>query len=123
MRESAVLFLMLLISAFCMQAQEGVPGADVWIPVNTYPPTIEGCLHLYGFYYYVIGKDGTVYNLTRGTTGLSHFDGHEVELTGKPTLIVLDTTVKQAASTVQELPALEVKTVKELSKTCSSAPR
>jgi hypothetical protein len=46
-----------------------------------------------------------------------------VELTGIPTLITLDTTVIHAASTVQELPALEVKRVKELSESCSLPDR
>ena len=68
----------------------------------------------WGFYYYVIGEDGSVYNLARCTTGLRRYVGHEVELTGKPTLITLNTTVVHAASTVKELPALEVESVKEL---------
>jgi hypothetical protein len=122
-RNTVILLLILVISAFRLQAQEGNPGADVWVPADTYPPTINGCLERYGFYYKVIGKDGMVYNLTHDTAVPSHFVEHEVEITGKPTVISLDTTMIHAASTVQELPALEVKTVKELSKTCSSAPR
>jgi len=42
---------------------------------------------------------------------------HEVEITGKPTVKSLSTTMKEAASTVEELPALDVKSVKELSRT------
>jgi hypothetical protein len=37
----------------------------------------------------------------------------------KPTVISLDATEVHAASTVEELPALAVKSVKELSATCS----
>ena len=122
-RNTVVLFLVLLVSAFCLQAQEGDTGADVWVPANTYPPMIEGCLRRYGSYYYVTGRDGTVYNLTHDTAVPSRLVGHEVEITGKPTVISLDTTEIHAASTVEELPALEVKTVKELSGTCSSTTR
>ena len=72
-----------------------------------------------GGYYKVIGSNGTIYNLTRSTRGLSHYIKHEMEITGKPTVISLDTTQVHAASTVEELPALAVKSVKELSATCS----
>ena len=119
MRVTWTCLLMLVISAFCLQAQEGNPGADVWVSADTYPPVIEGCLQRWGFYYKVIGSDGTIYNLTRGSRGLSHYVGHDVEVTGKPTIISLDTTNVHAASTVEEFPALAVKRVKELSKTCS----
>ena len=120
MRTMSIFFLMLLCLALGLQAQEGNPGADVWVSADTYPPVIEGCLERWGFYYKVIGPDGTVYNLTRCTTGLKQYVGHEVEITGKPTVISLDTTEIHAASTVEELPALAVKSVKELSSTCKS---
>jgi hypothetical protein len=115
-----LLSLMLLAPVVALPAQEGTPGLDAWVSAGSYPPTLSGCLVQWGFYYYVIGNDGTLYNLTRETSGLSHYVGHEVEVTGKPTVISLDTTVPQIASSVQELPALEVKSVKELSATCTS---
>jgi hypothetical protein len=123
MRNTVVLSLLLVLSGFWVQAQEGNPGRDFWVPTNTYPPTIEGCLTNANLHYTVVGKDGTVYNLTGGTARLSGYVGHEVQISGKPTVKSLDTTEKDAASTVEELPALDVKTVKELSGTCSSAPR
>ena len=123
MRRVLLLLLILLVSALALPAQEGSPGTDQWLSVDTYPPTLSGCLVRWGFYYYVIGEDGSVYNLARCTTGLRRYVGHEVELTGKPTLITLNTTVVHAASTVKELPALEVESVKELSAVCSSPSR
>jgi hypothetical protein len=66
----------------------------------------------WGFYYAAIGNGGTVYNLSRCIRGLGRYVRYEVELTDIPTLITLDTTVIHAASTVQELPALEVKAVR-----------
>lgn len=123
MRNIVMLLLVLLMCAVWLQAQQGDPGADVWVSADTYPPTIKGCLERLGFYYKVIGKDGTLYNLTHDTAVPSDFVGHEVEITGKPTVITLNTTLVHAASTVQELPALEVKTVKELSGTCGPGTR
>ena len=54
MRGTWTCVLMLVISAFCLEAQEGDPGADVWVSADTYPPVIEGCLERWGFYYKVI---------------------------------------------------------------------
>ena len=121
MRTTLMLFLVIVISALWLQAQEGDPGRDVWVSANTYPPTIAGCLQNSSLRYMVVGQDGTVYNLTGNTAKLRPYIGHEVEITGKPTVKSLSTTMKNAASTVEELPALDVKSVKELSKTCDSA--
>ncbi len=119
MPKTLMLGLLLFIFVGWMQAQEGDPGRDVWIPANTYPPTVAGCLRSANTHYTVTAEDGTVYNLTGDTAKLSRYVGHEVEVTGKPTVKSLDTTMKEAASTVEELPALDVKSAKELSKTCS----
>jgi hypothetical protein len=118
-RKILLLTLVLLMSALWLQAQEGDPGRDVWIPTNTYPPTIQGCLRNSSIRYSVVGQDGTIYNLTGATGKLRPYIGHEVEVTGKPTVKSLSTTEKDAASTVEEIPALDVKSVKELSKTCN----
>jgi hypothetical protein len=116
-----ILTLALLISsALWLQAQEGDPGRDVWIPANTYPPTVQGCLQNSSLRYSVVAEDGTVYNLTGSTGKLRPYIGHEVEVSGKPTVKSLSTTMKEAASTVEEIPALDVKSVKELSKTCDT---
>jgi len=119
-RKMLLLTLMLLTSALWLQAQEGDPGRDVWIPANTYPPTITGCLQNSSIRYSVVAQDGTVYNLTGNTGKLRNYIGHEVEVTGKPTVKSLSTTEKDIASTVEEIPALDVKSVKELSKTCNA---
>jgi hypothetical protein len=118
MHRTLILTLMVFITASWLQAQEGDPGRDVWVPTNTYPPTIDGCLRNSSLHYTVVGSDGTVYNLTGNTARLSHYVGHEVEITGKPTVRSLSTTMKNAASTVEELPALDVQSATELSKTC-----
>ena len=120
MRKTLMLALMLVISALWLQAQEGNPGADIWLPAaGTSPTTVEGCLRSSGGQYLVTDTEGTVHLLTGSTARLSPYVGHRVEITGKPTVITLDTTVIHAASTAEELPALEVKTAKEISNTCN----
>jgi hypothetical protein len=116
-----LLILTLLMSVLCLQAQEGDPGRDVWVSADTYPPTVAGCLQNSSLRYMVVAQDGTVYNLTGNTARLRHYIGHEVEITGKPTVKSFSTTEKDIASTVEEIPALDVKSVKELSKTCTAA--
>ncbi len=115
-----MLSLILVISALCLQAQEGDPGVDGLMSSETYPPVVAGCLERSGFYYAVVSGDGTAYDLTGSTNRLVHYVGHEVEITGKPTVISLSTTMIHAASTVEEFPALEVMTVKDLSGTCNA---
>ena len=112
--------VLLISSALWLQAQEGNPGWDVWVPTNTYPPTVQGCLQNSSIRYSVVGHDGTVYNLTGSTGKLRPYIGHEVEVSGKPTVKSLYTTNEHCASTVEEIPALDVKSVKELSKTCDA---
>ena len=89
------------------------------ILIKTYPPTVTGCLRNSSIRYSVVGQDGTVYNLTGDTGKLRNYIGREVEVTGKPTVKSFSTTEKDMASTVEEIPALDIKGVKELSKTCN----
>ena len=121
MRGTLMLVLVLVVSALWLQAQVGIPGREGLDSDQYYPPVISGCLERSGFYYAVVGKDGTAYDLTGSTTHLSHYVGHEVEITGKPTVVSVSTTMIHAASSVEEYPALEIKTVKELSGACNAA--
>ncbi len=122
MRMTLILTLMLLGFAFRLQAQQGIPGRDIWqTPGKNFPTTIAGCLESSGGHYTVTHKDGTVYDLTGDTARLSRYVGHEVEITGKPTVRTINTTQTQTASTAVLLPALEVESAKEISKACTSA--
>lgn len=124
MPKTLMFAMLLLTSALCLPAQEGIPGADVArAPVGKSPTTVQGCLSSSGGHYTVTDKHGKVSRLTGSTAKLSHFVGHEVEITGKPTVITLDTTMTQTASSAEELPALQVEHAKLLSKTCKSVTR
>jgi len=120
MRDTLMLVLVLVVSALWLQAQVGIPGREGLDSDQNYPPVISGCLERSGFYCAVVGNDGRAYDLTGSTTRL-HYVGHEVEITGKPTVVSVSTTMIHAASSVEEYPALEIKTVKELSGACNAA--
>ena len=119
MRRMRILAFMLFGAALWLPAQEGYPALDRWTGPSD-PPTVQGCLQNSATHYFVVWHDGRITRLTGNTARLSHYVGHEVEITGKPTVITLDTTVAKAASTAEELPALEVKSAKELARTCPS---
>jgi hypothetical protein len=120
MRGMVMLVLGLVVCAVLLQAQEGIPGREGLSSTQNYPPVISGCLERSGFYYAVVGKDGTAYDPTGSTIHLNHYVGHEVEITGSPTVISVSTTMIHAASSVEEYPALEIKSVKELSGACNA---
>jgi len=119
MRKAVMFAFVLFGSAFWLQGQEGYPALDRWTAPSD-PPTVQGCLENSSTHYYVVWQDGRITRLTGNTARLSRYVGHEMEVSGKPTVISLDTTVVWAASTVEELPALDVNSAKELAKTCTS---
>lgn len=118
MRKTLTLTFVLLSSGLWLQAQEGHPGLDR-VAAPTDPPTVQGCLTNSATHYFVVRDDGTTTRLTGNTAWLSQYVGHQVEVSGKPTVVSLDTTMDGAASTVEELPALDVNTAKQLGKTCA----
>ena len=117
MRTILMLTFVLLGTALLLSAQEGYPALDR-LAAPSDPPMVQGCLQNSATHYYVIRKDETVTRLTGDVGMLSRYVGHEVEISGNPTVITLDTTASRAASTAEELPALDVKSAKELAKTC-----
>ena len=121
MRNTALFILLLLVSTLCLQAQQADPGADRWRGPSG-PSTIRGCLHASAGEYTITDDYGTVTAVTGNTAHLSRYVRHEVQITGKPTIRTLDTTVQNAASSVIEVPALEFKTVKLLGPTCGWIP-
>ena len=121
MRKTLFSILLLLGSALLLHAQEGNPGADKWRGPSG-PSTIRGCLRATASYTTVTEDSGRVIALTGDTGRLGRYNRHEVEITGQPTVLTIDTTMQNAASTVEEVPAIKVKSVKELSRTCGWLP-
>lgn len=124
MTRTRMLSLVLLICAPCLHAQsayqdskpaktgEGTPG----------PATLEGCLQKSEGEYTITGRDGVLHHLADGSKVKSYV-GHEVQLTGTPSIETIDTTPPGGASSAIEKPVFRVKTVKDLSATCQSLYR
>lgn len=119
MRRTLLLAFVLFGSALWLLAQQGDPGLDRWQGPSD-PPTVQGCLENSSTQYFVTRQDGTITRLTGNTAWLSPYVGSQMEVKGHPTVITLDTTVDGAASTVEELPALDVTSATQLGKTCTS---
>lgn len=123
-RPILLLLLMLVVFSVAAWAKAGDPGSDKQqAPARTTASVINGCLQRSGFQYTLIDTAGKSHLLIGNTGKLGHFTGHQVAITGQPTIKTIDTTEPQAASTAEEIPAFEVKTIKLISKTCSSSQR
>lgn len=119
MRKILLLTLTLLVSTVWLPAQAGCPGLDKWSgPGNT--STVQGCLHSSGGRYTVTDNHGTVHILQGNTARLGRYVGHEVEITGKPSIRTTDTSMLNIAASAEEQPALTVEGAKQTSDTCSS---
>ena len=115
MRKTFMLTLVLMVSAFCLQAQD--TGKTSGKTSNL--ETIEGCLlHSEGQYTLIDGTN-TIHHLVGGGKLLSRHIGHQVEITGKPGVRTLDATPQGGASGAVVQAILEVKSVKHIAETCT----
>ena len=114
MRKTLVLTLVLLVSAVWLQAQDAGKTSGKTADLNT----IEGCLQRSEGQYTLLDNTNTIHHLSGGASKLSHYIGHEVEITGKPGVRTLDTTAQGTASTAVVQPIFEVKAVKQIADTC-----
>lgn len=112
MHKTLMLALALLFSAVWLQAQEASSSG------TSGPTTVQGCLHVSGGRYSVTDSSGTVHQLTGYANKLKNHVGHEVEITGTPTVRTASTTAQGAASTVKEVPVLRVSSIKHVADTC-----
>lgn len=117
MRKSMPLALLVFISAVWLQAERASPAPEK--DQNfTNLTTIQGCLKIARGQYELIESDGTVHLLSGAAKKLGPHVGHEVELAGKPGTRTEDTTSAGGASSANEFPVLEVKSVKHIADTC-----
>ncbi len=107
------LFL-LLIPTFCLQAQDSARKSSK----DSDLVTVQGCLQIKNNTYILTEGDGTQHELVGADTKLSHQRDREVEITGKRSTRTWDTTVQTLASSTEEHPVIEVKTVKRLADAC-----
>jgi len=118
MHRTLVLALLLLVSAAWLQALEGYPPANDQksTPELT---TIAGCLQYAEGHYGLTDGSGNVYRLAYSGK-LNHHAGHQVQITGKPSVKTIDTSQQNIEPSAVEIPIFEVKTVTQLAGTCKS---
>ena len=115
-----MLLLVLLVSAAWVQAQ-AYPQAE---PTQSTAGaaghmTVQGCLSGSDGSYTLTADNGTTYQLTGNTAALKDHVGHEVQITGKTS----GSTAASSSTSAAGPEALEVKSMKHISKTCKSAAK
>ena len=114
MRKLMMFILAFLISIVCLQAQtQGQSSAT-----SSDMTTVQGCVKLAMGRYTLTEEDGTLYYLLGPVGKLGHQVDRQVEISGKPGIRTLDSTLVGAASSAVEQPVIEVKTVKRIADTC-----
>jgi len=112
MRKLMMFTLVVMISSVWLQAQDAAKTSSSDIT------TVQGCLKVSMGRYTLTEEDGTLHYLAGASGKLGHQVDRQVEITGKPGMRTLDSTLVGAASSVVEQPVIEVKTVKRIADTC-----
>jgi hypothetical protein len=89
---------------------------------NTNPSLNSGCLRYDARGYHLIDSSGQAVTLRFQANQLQHYVGQQVSITGRMGFEAIDTTVDGLASSVEELPVLEVVEVKSAGGACSIQP-
>jgi hypothetical protein len=110
---AALLPLLLASWSSAQQAQTGQAAAK-----TTGAATMQGCLSSSSGQYYLTDSSGVKHQLSGNDNKLKAQVGHEVEITGKPSVKTEASTSYGAASSAEEIPVVEVKTVKRLADAC-----
>ncbi len=113
-RKTMVFTLVLLISALWLQAQAAGQ-------TDSSPTTIQGCLAFTNSHYWLTDSTGKKYHLSGEANRLTHYVGHQVEITGMPSVRTHDATVQGGESNVREVAVFKVKTVKDVASSCSAS--
>ena len=119
MRNTWILKLTLLCCTAGLHARPGAaqPAVGPSSSDESKYVKLEGLLGRSGFDYFLREKDGTQEQLG-GYSKLKDFVGHEIEVSGVQTVKTIYTTLPGGASSVAMKPIVNVKTVKDLGKSC-----
>jgi len=115
MYKKIVVALVLLFSAVWLQAQASDQAGS-----SSNSTTVQGCLRNQAGRYSLKASDGMVYKLTGEANKLKDHVGHEVEITGKPTVRTYSTTEQGAASSTREQHVIRVESIKHIADTCTA---
>jgi hypothetical protein len=113
-RTSLLVFILLTSGTFLLGQQ---------LSRNANTSTTNGCLQHNARGYQLIDNTGQSVTLRFHADKLQHYVGREVAITGQSGFEAIDTTVDGMASSVEELPVLEVVDVKGAGGACRTTPR
>jgi len=113
-----MLATVLLLPAFWLPAQQGESGQTAGKSSNL--TTIEGCLSILSGQYFVTDGSGTKHELSGYGNKLKAYIGHQVQIAGKPAVKTVESTTYGAASSAEEVPVFDVKSVKDIANTCKA---
>ena len=118
-----LMLTLVIVSAAWSQAQSGYPQSDGGqTPGKTSSlTTIEGCLWSSSGHFILADSHGIAHQLSGEYTGLIHYVGQEVEITGQVGVKSTATAIQGTESTTREVPVFRVRSVKHIADTCKSA--
>ncbi|MGC2108316.1 MAG: hypothetical protein WA655_02295 [Candidatus Korobacteraceae bacterium] len=115
MRRIVIFVLVLILSGVCLRALDSGQKADK----NSDLTTLQGCLQMSNSRYLLTeDNNGATHLLSGAATKLGHQVGREIEVTGKPAIKTLDSTIAGAGSSAVEQEVFEVKSVKRIADVC-----
>ena len=117
MHKTLALALLLMSGAWLPTQREGTAQAP---PKNVSETTLQGCLSTAGGEYFVIDSSGVKHQLSGYDNKLKAHLGHEVQVSGKPSVKTVAATSYGAASSAEEIPVFEVKSVKRVADACKT---
>jgi hypothetical protein len=120
-KTTMILTFVLPILAICLQAQSANPSSDAKQTSGKEPDLtmLTGCLRVENNHYLLTEKsNGSTSQLSGAANKLGHQVGREIEVSGKPGIKTMDSTLAGAGSSALEQQVFEVKTVKRVADAC-----
>jgi hypothetical protein len=112
-----VAVLLLVYSAAQAQTQNLFPGEDKGAQDSA---QIQGCLQRAEGNYILVDKETNTYQQLSNNKKLKALIGHEVRLTGTPSVRTIDTTPAGGASSATLQHYIQVKTVEDVAPNCQA---
>src|SRR5438045_3405628 len=123
MKRTLLVSLLLFLSASWLMAQQSGTSGSSQSPTTGNETTIQGCLSGSGGNFTLTDDSGNTYQLTGDTSTLSKHVGHEVQITGTSTESTAGTSPTTGTPTSAASRTLDVKSVKHISKSCTSSKK
>jgi len=119
-KTTMILTFVVPILAICLQAQSADQSSDAkQTGKESDLTTLTGCLRVENNHYLLTEKsNGSTSQLSGAANKLGHQVGREIEVSGKPGIKTMDSTLAGAGSSALEQQVFEVKTVKRVADAC-----